>query len=151
MYPSKYIVDEQSRYYGRVRNRANNVCFDHLQKDEAHHGVSYHLGQYPCHDKLGDSQYYTFSFESELRNEYMCAESGKAGGLTTAVNMITCHGMGGNQLWDRLEWGGLRHRSSQLCLGSPNKNAGVELVMEACDEARESQKWDFEFENKEPP
>ena len=29
--------------------------------------------------------------------------------------MISCHGGGGAQLWDRTEWGGLRHRDSQVC------------------------------------
>ena len=39
MYPEKYIVDEQSRLYGRVRNGGReNVCFDHLQRDQVSGG-----------------------------------------------------------------------------------------------------------------
>ncbi len=35
VYPEKYIVDEQSRLYGRVRNAGReSVCFDHLQRDQ---------------------------------------------------------------------------------------------------------------------
>ncbi len=35
--------------------------------------VQYDLGEYPCHNFLGDSQYFTISELGELRNEYMCA------------------------------------------------------------------------------
>ena len=35
--------------------------------------MSYVLGEYPCHNFLGDSQYFTLSNAGELRNEYMCA------------------------------------------------------------------------------
>ncbi len=142
VYPEKYIMDEQSSVYGRVRNRQHNVCFDHLQRDQAHHGNSYILGQYPCHAFLGDSQYFTFSLKSELRNEYMCAE-GKDG----KVSMISCHGGGGNQLWDRLPWGGLKHRSSGLCLTSPGQTPSAELLMKSCDGNDGAQAWDWEFTN----
>ncbi len=174
VYPEKYIVDEHSRHYGRTKNRGHGVCFDHLQKDMAHHGNSYNLGQYPCHAQLGDSQYFTFSFADELRNEYMCAEAkeqqqqqggkksrqGQGGGGggggggegdPVKVYMVSCHGNGGNQLWDRLSWGGLRHRASELCLASPDREAASELVMDKCDPDKEEQKWDFEFENEKPP
>ena len=56
-----------------------NICFDHLQRDRAHHGGRYTLGQYPCHGVLGDSQYFCLADEGSLRNEYMCADVGSNG------------------------------------------------------------------------
>ena len=56
-----------------------NICFDHLQRDRAHHGGRYTLGQYPCHGVLGDSQYFCLADEGSLRNEYMCGDVGSNG------------------------------------------------------------------------
>lgn len=64
--------------------------------------------------------------------------------------MVTCHGQGGNQLWDVTSWGGLRHRASELCVESPGGQAGAELLLSECNPASEAQKWDFEFDNDNP-
>ena len=63
-----------------IRNgKYKNICFDHLQRDRAHHGGRYTLGQYPCHGVLGDSQYFCLADEGSLRNEYMCGDVGSNG------------------------------------------------------------------------
>ena len=56
-----------------------SICFDHLQRDRAHHGGRYTLGQYPCHGVLGDSQYFCLADEGSLRNEYMCGDASSNG------------------------------------------------------------------------
>ena len=45
-----------------------------IKKIFRHKYESYFLGQYPCHDFIGSSQYFTLSKKGEFRNEYMCAE-----------------------------------------------------------------------------
>jgi hypothetical protein len=93
----KFILDEESLVYGRVRNRRyNSICMDHLQRDQAHHLTSYNLGQYYCHDVLGDSQYFCLSRNHELRNEYMCAEPEAS--KSHLVSMFGCHGRKGSQV-----------------------------------------------------
>merc|ERR1719397_847758 len=61
VYPHKFIMDEQSIAWGRMRAGPGDrkVCIDHLQKDMAHKLTGYDLGEYPCHPFLGSSQYYT--------------------------------------------------------------------------------------------
>ena len=74
--PHKFIMDEQSIAWGRMRaaDGAKQVCIDHLQRDMAHKLTSYDLGEYPCHPFLGSSQYYVVSKIGEFRNEYMCGQ-----------------------------------------------------------------------------
>ena len=76
VYPHKFIMDEQSIAWGRMRaaDGAKQVCIDHLQRDMAHKLTSYDLGEYPCHPFLGSSQYYVVSKIGEFRNEYMCGQ-----------------------------------------------------------------------------
>ncbi len=151
VYPEKYILDEHSLRYGRLRNVLySSTCVDHLQRDTAHHGSSYLLGSYPCHGILGDSQYFTLSRSGELRNEYMCAEAAGVKGSETKVRMFSCHGQGGNQAWEALGWGGLKQVESAKCLAAPSDRPSEELVMRACDPQAKDQQWNFEFINTAP-
>ena len=76
IYPQKFILDEESKSWGRVRSvKRPNTCFDHLQKDTAHHGAGYFLGQYPCHGFLGDSQYFCHS--DQVGTNHFCVLQSK--------------------------------------------------------------------------
>ena len=96
--PHKYRMDRDSKLWGRLRShKYPSLCIDHLQRDEAHKLKTYtlgkflvrlmgnfhmmhtifipiYLGQYQCHAFVGNSQYFTFSKNGQLRNEYMCAK-----------------------------------------------------------------------------
>eukprot|EP00095_Tigriopus_kingsejongensis_P004574 snap_masked-scaffold462_size163801-processed-gene-0.29 protein:Tk04574 transcript:snap_masked-scaffold462_size163801-processed-gene-0.29-mRNA-1 annotation:"hypothetical protein DAPPUDRAFT_306553" len=146
IYPDKFIIDDQAVAYGRIRSRAYpNICFDHLQRDTAHKHGSYFLGQYPCHNFLGDSQYFSLSRGlSELRNEYMCAES-KPDGPQFKVNMYACHGQGRNQKW-RLDNHQLIHVETERCITALDGSAGTELLLKECAQ-NEEQLWDVELQN----
>jgi len=148
--PHKFIMDEQSLYYGRLKTLGyDNICVDHLQRDQGQKFTPYALGQYVCHPKLGSSQYFTFSKKQELRNEYMCAEvrNGK-------VQMFGCHG-GHGQLWSHSQATGLlKHEQSDTCLSSPpdkpeNMASGQELIAVACSNMDNQQLWKFDFANNE--
>ena len=52
--------------------------------------VQYVLGEYPCHNFLGDSQYFTLSELGELRNEYMCATASTDYGKVDSYFSKTC-------------------------------------------------------------
>ena len=52
----------------------------------SHKYESYFLGQYPCHDFIGASQYFTLSKNNELRNEYMCGEVEKVSRIFSATS-----------------------------------------------------------------
>jgi len=146
--PHKFIMDEQSEYYGRLKTSGyENICIDHLQRDKGHHLSPYMLGQYACHAFLGSSQYFCFSKNHEFRNEYMCAEerSGK-------IEMYACHG-GAGQKWDYNPTAGqMKHVASGLCLSAPpdqpaNMASGQELVAVECLESDSKQSWKFDHQN----
>jgi len=151
--PHKFVMDDDSQMYGQLRPKAydNDVCVDHLQRDQGHHLTSYVLGQYACHAFLGSSQYFCLSKKGELRNEYMCAEAAGAG---QKIKMYACHG-GDSQRWEYAE-GQLRHRQSGLCLSAPdvasNLASGQELVAEECQQnANQRQVWKFDHVNNAQP
>ena len=147
VYPEKFIMDEQSTEYGRLRPvKYPNMCIDHLQKDTAHHGGSYYMGQYLCHGFLGSSQYMCFSQNNELRNEYMCGEAREVTPHHYKLHMVTCHGSGGSQEWERTKDGRLMHKNSKKCLTAPDNQPGSELELRDCDGGDE-QIWKFEFRN----
>ena len=91
VYPHKFIMDEQSIAWGRMRaaDGAKQVCIDHLQRDMAHKLTSYDLGEYPCHPFLGSSQYYVVSKIGEFRNEYMCGQVSSISNCAAAA-FISC-------------------------------------------------------------
>ena len=145
LYPDKFILDDQAFMYGRLRNRKHKeMCFDHLQRDTAHHNSMYNMGQYGCHGFLGDSQYFSWSHNKELRNEYMCAEA-----QGERVSMRACNG-GGSQKWEMTKDGKLKHRDTGLCIQLNSNRSGEELLLKRCDDNDEEQKWDFEFVNSWP-
>ncbi|XP_023337837.1 probable N-acetylgalactosaminyltransferase 9 [Eurytemora carolleeae] len=150
VYPHKFIMDEQSLAYGRVRNKnaGKEICIDHLQRDMAHKLSSYILGEYPCHPFLGDSQYFSLSKKGALRNEYMCGEVTKNkvnDVLKSQVRMTACRiEGGGNQEWELNSIGQIRHLESNLCLDSGSQIPGEELSMNVCS-TTSSQIWTFEF------
>jgi len=151
VYPHKYVMDEQSVAWGRLRARATpggkQACIDHLQRDMAHKLTSYTLGEYPCHGFLGSSQYYTVSKQGQFRNEYMCgevAESRDNNDKVTKVRMTACNLRNSNQKWVLSTEGELRHENSGLCLDMGQGTAGQEVVMKPCDK-RPAQVWTFDF------
>jgi len=151
VYPNKFIMDEQSVAYGRLKSKkgGKEVCIDHLQRDMAHKLTSYVLGQYPCHPFLGSSQYFALSKKKEFRNEYMCAEVIKKGGSKESkVQMVACRGGGGNHEWEFNKVGQLHHLASNLCLDAGTMEPGSEIDMKECDSVP-GQSWNFEFYEKE--
>lgn len=155
VYPHKFIMDEQSIAWGRMRasHGRKTVCIDHLQKDMAHKLTSYVLGEYPCHPFLGSSQYYTVSKEGEFRNEYMCAQVAKTrdnNAGQTKVQMSACNRKSSAQKWVLSPRGQLSHTSSGLCLDMGEGVAGQEVTLATCSDT-DTQLWEFDFyeENKQ--
>ena len=142
-----------SLFRGRLKSvHFDNICVDHLQRDEAHKLKSYVLGQYMCHAFQGNSQYFTLSKSSQLRNEYMCA---KVDNLE--VRMIGCDSAG--SFATKWEWvpakgqgqgGLLRHLSSDKCLKPDENHNGVNLLVGDCDQTNEKLLWQFDFSEDHP-
>lgn len=147
--PHKFIMDEQTYNYGRVINGkyGEKVCFDHLQRDMGHKYESYTLGQYPCHSFIGSSQYFTYSKNKELRNEYMCAEiDTRPNENSGKVKMFGCHG-GERQIWEYSKSdGSLKHKDTGFCIEAAMDKVGEELNAKKCD-GSEEQKWRFDNSN----
>ena len=144
--PHKFIMDEDTKEWGRFRNgKFPQICIDHLQRDKGHHLSPYLLGQYACHAYLGSSQFFSLSKKNELRNEYYCAEVNN----DNKINMYRCHD-GEIQKWERTSNDGVKHVSSQKCLTSPsvdiNLASGQELTARECDGSLE-QAWNIEHKN----
>lgn len=149
VYPHKFIMDDQSIAWGRLRasDGKSIVCIDHLQRDMAHKLTSYDLGEYPCHPFLGSSQYYTISKIGEFRNEYMCGEvstSRDNNENQVKVRMAACNSKNSNQRWTLSTTGEVKHDNTGLCLDMGEGNAGQEVSAEKCTGSKQ-QIWEFDF------
>jgi len=147
--PHKFIMDEQTFYYGRVMNKkyGEKVCVDNLQRDMGHNLYSYFLGQYPCHGFMSSPQYFTLSKKYEFRNEFVCAEV--VNKLSNETNMrIRMSGCNNSekQKWDRTSSGSLQHRTTGLCLHPAADKVGEELSAAECNNSEE-QVWNFDKSN----
>jgi len=155
VYPHKFIMDEQSVAWGRMRASTgqNKVCIDHLQRDMAHKLTSYNLGEYPCHPFLGSSQYYTISKIGAFRNEYMCGqvqESRNNNEKEMRVVMTACHDENKNQKWVLSPGGEVRHEASGLCLDMGEGKPGQEVSVQQCDTSpRQIWRFDYYEEDKQ--
>ena len=93
--PDKFIPDENSKMYGRLRSGRNmNICADNFIRN----GLTLNsvvenafLGQYPCHPDLKYSQYVALTRSHELRDFYHCAEISK-GIPFDKIKMVLCNG-----------------------------------------------------------
>ena len=147
--PHKFIMDEDTKEWGRFRNgKFPQLCIDHLQLDKGHHLSPYYLGQYACHAYLGSSQFFSLSKKNELRNEYYCAEVGTKDNQQK-IYMYKCHD-GENQRWERTSNNAIKNVHSEKCLTSPsvdiNSASGQELIAKDCDGSLE-QVWNIENKN----
>ena len=128
------------------------MCVDHLQRDEAHKLKRYVLGQYLCHAFQGNSQYYTLSKKSQLRNEYMCAKV-----ENSEISMIGCGDQDGHRKdlhWDWIPKGDrqglLKHTASGKCLLPDENHNGVNLLVDDCDETNDKLVWQFDYSQEHP-
>ena len=147
--PQKYIIDEDTKQWGRFRNgKYPQICVDHLQLDTANHLSPYYLGQYHCQPYLESSQFFSLSKSDELRNEYYCAEIGTKANRQK-IYMSKCLNRA-NQKWEQTNDNGIRNIQSGKCLTSPsvdiNYASGQELLAKDCDGSLE-QVWKIEFRN----
>lgn len=112
-----------------IRPNKRNKCFD-VSTSHDHSPVVL----FPCHSKLLErgSEYST---AGALLSFFACY-----------ANLLFVLGMQGNQLWRyRLKTKNLFHPISNMCLDcDPGRR---EIFMSACDESKQSQKWQFEKVN----
>ena len=130
------------------------MCVDHLQRDEAHKLKPYTLGQYQCHAFVGNSQYFTYSTNQELRNEYMCAKINPVNG--NEVQMAACEGHGKDPKF-KWEWipvgsnpedarsGILKNKASEKCLLPDGNHSSANLLVANCDLSNPDLVWRFDF------
>ncbi|XP_071454511.1 polypeptide N-acetylgalactosaminyltransferase 1 isoform X2 [Hetaerina americana] len=139
IYPEKFILDENVKAYGRVRS--GTLCLDNLQRNERN---EYNLGVYHCHDQLYSSQFFSLSNAGELRREDVCADvASQWSAVPRKVNMMKCHGMGGNQAWEILKNGHLLHKSTGHCLDTLGVQSGDDVYVTQCRNIP-SQIWVFD-------
>ena len=150
--PNKFIPDEDSKMYGRLRSGRNmNLCADNFNRNgmglnsEKEYAF---LGQYPCHSDLKYSQYFGLSYNHQLRDFYHCAEVSK-GIPFDKILMKKCNG-NLNQMWKRTTSKGLRNIASGKCISSPSilsndtQSESTDLIAIDCNGGLD-QEWEFEF------
>lgn len=136
----KFILDEDSLAYGRVKNGMNNICLDHLQQENEE---AYPVGLYGCHDVLTDSQFWGLSVKHQLRREDMCAEASSDSSATEVVYMKQCDDAKTNQKWNLTPKEQLKHTVSGRCLDRLNGTMMDKVHIGKCN-ALPSQTWAFD-------
>ncbi|XP_064647767.1 probable N-acetylgalactosaminyltransferase 9 isoform X1 [Lineus longissimus] len=142
VFPEKYIPDEHSSAWGYVKNPSKSYCLDLMSRDEK---LLIKVGVYPCQGGFSSQQVFSISKDkNELRREKGCLDTVGGAWSSNAVDLRTCHGGGGNQVWkhDR-QSGALIHGGSGLCLDTYNLKAGDDVRVRKCD-GSDGQKWEFE-------
>ncbi|XP_040577961.2 probable N-acetylgalactosaminyltransferase 9, partial [Lepeophtheirus salmonis] len=146
--PGKFKMADEGIYWGRIRNVMwNDICLDHLQRDSGHNRESYVMGQYPCHSILGSTQYFVYSSNHQLRNEFMC---GDVSNLQEFVMNACTENNNLDPTWIYTDKKQLIHQKSGLCLTADTFNAGSNLLMKLCIVKTDNvdikiQQWEFEF------
>lgn len=59
--------------------------------------------------------------------------------------MAACNEKNQNQRWTLSPQGQLKHHGTLLCLDSGEGDAGQDVTVAVCEEARPSQVWEFDF------
>ncbi|CAG7722498.1 unnamed protein product, partial [Allacma fusca] len=130
VYPEIFIPDK-GYAFGEIRNvgLGGNMCLDSTMDIKNVNPV----GLYLCHGQ-GGNQAFSFTQNFEIRREESCVDY--AG---DKVIPFPCHGSRGNQEWryDSVKQQ-LRHQIYQKCLGMEPLD---KLVMEFCDDNKQTQKW----------
>lgn len=152
--PHKYKMAEDSLFWGRLRSaKFPKLCLDHLQRDEGGKLSIYKMGQYQCHDFVGNSQYFTLSKDGLFRNEYMC---GKV--IENYLLMTVCDG---RERDEELKWefanagedkrkGVLKHVRSGKCIMPDDDKNSVEVLVADCDDKNEALFWKFDYDDSNP-
>ncbi|KAK8404121.1 hypothetical protein O3P69_000290 [Scylla paramamosain] len=146
VYPQKFILDEDSVAFGRLRNNATkpDICFDNLQRNEK---SPYNMGLYTCHSFTSSSQFMSLSKNGELRREEVCAEVPPTPGMPTQrVRMVRCHGRRGNQEWYLTQTGHVVHKPSNKCLDRAYKQSMDDVFVADCANTI-TQQWLFDHYN----
>ncbi|KXJ08240.1 Polypeptide N-acetylgalactosaminyltransferase 1, partial [Exaiptasia diaphana] len=138
VYPDVQMPELNPPARGEVRNPSSGYCLDSLGAKPEHNA---RVGIYVCHGQAGNQMFVLSSKGEIIFEEENCLDVSKtyAG---APVEMMKCHGLGGNQKWDHSKAHGiLKHISTQQCLdkGSPGNQYAI---MNPCD-GRESQRWVF--------
>ena len=152
--PDKFIPELHSKYYGRIRNGAKKeICFDNFAVG-IDPNSSGKLGQYPCNEVPGYTQYFALTKSHELRVAYddFCAEISKSSPFEQ-IELNNCNG----NLYQKWKWSpieGFKHLLSGRCitplssLNKSSKNDIVEfsskLIAFPC-ENRKEQMWSIQF------
>ncbi|KAL7647433.1 UNVERIFIED_CONTAM: hypothetical protein RMT77_001029 [Armadillidium vulgare] len=144
--PQKFILDEDSIAYGRLRNTASppDICLDNLQRDEK---ASYFLGLYNCHSYEATSQFISLSKDGQLRRETMCAEvPSNFVQDKEKVRMTKCYKKKADQLWVHRKAKEVIHTKSGKCLDRGNLQAMEDVFVTDCN-GSPTQIWTFDHYN----
>lgn len=141
VYPQKFVPTENVKAYGRVQNKAKNLCLDDLQqvRDDP-----IKVGIYWCHENVQSSQFFSLTNEGLLRVEEGCL----APDLETenhgryGVKMRPCKKPSKDK-WELNDNQQLRYVAMDLCLDVKGVKSSDHAYVTTCDPGRVSQKWEI--------
>ena len=89
---------------------------------------------------------------SDPRPRVFCKVCITASDVFVALSSVACFSLmaawnekNQNQRWTLSPKGQLKHQGSLLCLDSGEGNAGQDVTVAVCEEAKPSQVWEFDF------
>ncbi|XP_068746314.1 polypeptide N-acetylgalactosaminyltransferase 13-like [Montipora capricornis] len=138
VFPDLASVDPNPPAQGEIRNPASSLCVDTLGEKGSR---IEQIGLYNCHG-MGGNQFFTFTKNNEIQfNDDKCLDAPR-GDPGSLVEMITCHGLKGNQEWKHdKKKGTIMHVWTETCLDiSKNRQ---NLVDNPCKRRKRSQQWRF--------
>uniref|UniRef100_A0A1I7ZP92 Polypeptide N-acetylgalactosaminyltransferase n=1 Tax=Steinernema glaseri TaxID=37863 RepID=A0A1I7ZP92_9BILA len=141
--PDKFILDENVKAYGLVRNAANGgeLCLDTLQRLENKGTVV--LGLWSCQLGGSSSQFFSISKDNQLRRETTCVETNyhdEPDGKSKKALLVECSDEYIKEFRHKKD-GLLQHVKSGLCLDVEGLKSGDDVLFKECVEGKISQQW----------
>ncbi|CAG5120073.1 unnamed protein product [Candidula unifasciata] len=135
VYPQKFIIDENVKAWGMVRNTNSSMCLDTLQKDES---TVFEMGLFSCQNGGSSSQVMSLSKNDQLRRETGCLEESSDGG--SKVSLRPCSDRSSMKWVHDKKTGTIINQASGKCLDMGRGKNGDFVSTSICN-GSETQKW----------
>ncbi|BFY97302.1 hypothetical protein BsWGS_00342 [Bradybaena similaris] len=135
VYPEKFIIDENVKAWGMVRNPNSGMCLDTLQKDE---NSVFDMGIFACQNGGSASQVMSLSYNDQLRRETACLEGSSESG--NKVSLRACSDSSKMKWIHDKKTSTIVNQASGKCLDIGNGKSGDYVITSACN-GNQTQKW----------
>ncbi|OZC08470.1 glycosyltransferase, group 2 family protein, partial [Onchocerca flexuosa] len=138
---NKFVLDENVRAFGALRNPSSGLCLDTLQRDEK---MAISLGVFSCQSGKSEAQLFSLTNDGKLRRELTCAKINRNAIVDNKaiVQLADCREDEKDDKWI-LKDGKLQNEDVDLCLDVMGLKNNDNIVARSCINDLDTQKWEI--------